>query len=151
MSHVYIIYIYISVQCLYLGGPNRLKNRVRVNFPPGLESLGGGLPRGFSTAQMDPRPFGLNACFLSPAPWATWLCWGNQGRKGNSKALALWVGHVVLWQQPQRLSDVILGSPGRRAHATVRPRNTFSRHRTQASPWVLTEWGFGKQAPQDEP
>lgn len=91
MSHIYIIYIYISVQHLSLGDPQRqkkpLKNGVLVNFPFQLRVLG--WRSGFPNC-----PNGLSALWPECVPsalcsQAAWLCWGNQGRRGKSKALVL--------------------------------------------------------------
>lgn len=60
MTHIYIIYIYISVQCLSLGDPRRLKkppkNGVLVTFPFELRVLGWRWGGGFPIAQVDSRP-----------------------------------------------------------------------------------------------
>lgn len=76
MSHIYIIYIYISIQCLSLGDPQRLKkplkNGVLKDSPFQLRVLGwrsGG----------SPLPFGLNVCLLPSTR-------GQLGSAGETKA-----------------------------------------------------------------
>lgn len=70
MSHIYIIYIYISVQCLSLGYPQRLKkplkNGVLVTFSIRAESTWVEVG-GFPVAQVGSRPFGLKARLLPSA------------------------------------------------------------------------------------
>lgn len=84
MSHIYIIYIYISIQCLSLGDPQRLKkplkNGVLVDFPFQLRVLGWRL-RG---SQL---PFGLNVCLLPSTH-------GQLGSAGETKAEG---GTARLW------------------------------------------------------
>ena len=84
MSHIYIIYIYISVQCLSLGDPQRLKKPLKhgvlVNFPFQLSlwvEVGG-----FAMAQMNSRPFGLMHAFCPLLPGSLALL-GNPRQKGE--------------------------------------------------------------------
>lgn len=90
VSHIYHIYLYISTMPLSRGRQRLkkpLKNGVLVNFPLWLRVLGW-RSGGFPSAQMDSRPSDLHAGLHASVPRAAWLCRGNQGRRGKSKALA---------------------------------------------------------------
>lgn len=84
MPHVYIIYIYISVQCHSLGTSMSLS-----------EGLSGN--EGLPTPRMDPKCTPSTLCFRRQRGSA-----GGNKADGETKALALWEGHVVL-RRPEAL------------------------------------------------
>lgn len=88
---IYYIYLYISTMPLS-----------RAPTGSGIESggfsfwfrvLSGG--QEIPTAQVDLRSFGLNACSVL-CYLGSMALWGKLRQRGNSKALALWVGHGEL-------------------------------------------------------
>lgn len=119
-------------------GPHRLKkppkNGVLVNFPFQLRVLGWWY-EGSPTAQLASWPSDLNASLGPSVPWAAWFCQGNQGRRGDSKALAWEAGHVGCTDSSNKKSAKdIPGSP-----VEIRPQNT---HRGTHEPFGGLFWGL---------
>lgn len=149
MSHIYIIYIYISVQCLSLGDPQRLKkplkNGVLVTFLFELRVLRWRLG-GFPIAQVDSRPFGLKARLLPSAQ-------RQLVSAGETKAE---VGTARLWycvHRPcgiQAAAQSSAESPGQPSRSQA-PNPGRGEDRTPGVPWASLSRALGSRFPRMSP